>query len=94
VGCAAIKFHGAAPAEVKRMWVAESVRRLGVGRRLLAAIEAHARDRGVRTLRLETNRALVEAIALYRSTGYQEVPAFNDEPFADHWFEKDLDRDG
>jgi GNAT superfamily N-acetyltransferase len=91
VGCAAIKFHGTEPAEVKRMWVAESVRGLGVGRRLLAAIEEHARDRGVRTLRLETNRALVEAIALYRSAGYREVPAFNDEPFADHWFEKDLD---
>jgi hypothetical protein len=40
--------------------------------------------------RLETNRALVEAIALYRSAGYRKVPAFNDEPFADHWFEKTL----
>jgi hypothetical protein len=27
---------------------------------------------------------------LYRSSGYIEVPAFNDEPFADHWFEKRL----
>jgi ribosomal protein S18 acetylase RimI-like enzyme len=51
-------------------------------------IEEHARASGVRTLRLETNRALGEAIALYRSAGFREVPAFNDEPFADHWFEK------
>ena len=43
-------------------------------------------------VRLETNRALVEAIALYRSAGYQEVPAFNDEPFAQHWFAKPLGR--
>ncbi|MEX5719505.1 bifunctional helix-turn-helix transcriptional regulator/GNAT family N-acetyltransferase [Geodermatophilus maliterrae] len=90
VGCAALKLHGPQPAEVKRMWVAESVRGLGVGRRLLTAVEEHAAAAGVRTLRLETNRALGEAITLYRSAGYREVPAFNDEPFADHWFEKQL----
>ena len=39
---------------------------------------------------METNRTLVEAIALYRSAGYREVPAFNDEPFADHWFDKHI----
>ena len=91
VGCVAVKFHGRQPAEVKRMWVSESVRGLGVGRRLLTAAEEHAASTRVRTLRLETNRALGEAIALYRSAGYHEVPAFNDEPFADHWFEKRLD---
>ena len=88
VGCAAVTFHGQEPAGVKRMWVAESVRGLGVGRRLLVAVEEHAVASGVRTLRLETNRTLTEAIALYRSAGYRDVPAFNDEPFADHWFEK------
>jgi ribosomal protein S18 acetylase RimI-like enzyme len=61
-----------------------------VGRRLLTAVEEHAVASGVRTLRLETNRTLTEAIALYRSAGYREVPAFNDEPFADHWFEKQI----
>ncbi|SDN71129.1 bifunctional helix-turn-helix transcriptional regulator/GNAT family N-acetyltransferase [Geodermatophilus sp. DSM 45219] len=91
VGCAALKSHGREPAEVKRMWVADSVRGLGVGRRLLGAVEEHARAAGVRTLRLETNRSLAEAITFYRSAGYREVPAFNDEPFADHWFEKHLD---
>ena len=43
-----------------------------------------------RTVRLETSDLLHEAIALYRSAGYEEVPAFNDEPFAHHWFAKDL----
>jgi hypothetical protein len=38
-------------------------------------------------------RALTEAIALYRAAGYREVPAFNDEPYAHHWFEKVLDGD-
>jgi hypothetical protein len=43
-------------------------------------------------LRLETNRNLTEAITLYRSAGYREVAAFNDEPYAHHWFEKRLPR--
>jgi ribosomal protein S18 acetylase RimI-like enzyme len=72
------------------MWIAPSARGLGLGRRLLAELEEHARRRGARAVRLETNRALVEAIALYRSAGYVETEPFNDEPYADHWFEKEL----
>ena len=88
VGCGALKFHPGAPAEVKRMWVAPAVRGLGLGRRLLAELEARAAAQGVGVLRLETNRALGEAIGLYLTAGYREVAAFNDEPYADHWFEK------
>ena len=90
IGCGALKFHDDAPAELKRMWVADSARGLGVGRRLLSELEQHAVEHGVHTIRLETNKSLVEAIALYRSAGYEEVPAFNDEPYAHHWFEKQL----
>jgi ribosomal protein S18 acetylase RimI-like enzyme len=43
---------------------------------------------GCDTLRLDTNKALDAAINLYRSFGFQEVAAFNDEPYAHHWFEK------
>jgi DNA-binding MarR family transcriptional regulator/GNAT superfamily N-acetyltransferase len=92
VGCGALKFHGRGPAELKRMWVAPSARGLGLGRRLLVELERLAREHGVRRLRLETNRTLAEAIALYRSAGYVEIPAFNDEPYAHHWFEKSLPR--
>lgn len=93
IGCGALKFHPRRPAELKRMWVAPEARGLGIGRRLLLELERLARDHGVRTLRLETNGSLTEAIALYRKTGYREVPAFNDEPYAHHWFEKRLVRD-
>jgi DNA-binding MarR family transcriptional regulator/GNAT superfamily N-acetyltransferase len=89
-GCGAVKHHPGGPSELKRMWVAESARGLGIGRRLLTALEACAEGSGASTVRLETNRALVEAVAMYRSTGYVEVPPFNDEPFAHHWFEKQL----
>jgi ribosomal protein S18 acetylase RimI-like enzyme len=71
------------------MWVAPGARGLGVSRRLLAALEEHA-ARSSPLVRLETNAALEEAIRLYRSTGYVEVPPFNDEAYADHWFEKRL----
>ncbi len=88
IGCGAVKHHPGQPAEIKRMWVAESARGLGIGRRLLGELEGLVREEGAPAARIETNKALVEAIALYRSSGYEEVPAFNDEPFADHWFEK------
>ena len=88
VGCGALKFHRRRAAELKRMWIARDARGLGVGRRLLAELERQARDAGVRVVRLETNRALTEAIALYRRSGYVEVDAFNTEPYADYWFEK------
>ncbi|SFW84617.1 bifunctional helix-turn-helix transcriptional regulator/GNAT family N-acetyltransferase [Amycolatopsis australiensis] len=90
VGCGALKFHGDAPAEIKRMWVAPPARGLGLGRRLLGELEAYAAAKGVRTLRLETNRALGEAIGLYRAAGYREVAPFNEERYAHHWFEKQL----
>jgi GNAT superfamily N-acetyltransferase len=70
------------------MWIAPEARGLGLGRRLLAALEAWAAENGAMVLHMETNRLLHEAIALYRSAGYHEVPAFNDEPFADLWLEK------
>ena len=88
VGSGALKFHGDEPTELKRMWVAEAARGLGLGRRLLDELERCARENGAGVVRLETNQSLTEAIALYRSAGYVEVDAFNDEPYAHHWFEK------
>ena len=76
--------------EIKRMWTVPSARGLGIGRRILRWLEATAREAGLTQLRLETNRTLVEAQALYRSEGYQEVAPFNAEPYAHHWFEKQM----
>ncbi len=90
VGCGAVKHHPGGVTDIKRMWVAEGARGLGVGRRLLTRLEDLARDHGSTETRLETNDVLPEAIALYRSAGYAQVPAFNDEPFADKWFARSL----
>jgi DNA-binding MarR family transcriptional regulator/RimJ/RimL family protein N-acetyltransferase len=92
IGCGALKFHRRRPAELKRMWVAPSARGLGIGRRMLSELEAHALKHGARVVRLETNKTLIEAISLYRSAGYVEVKPLNDEPYAHHWFEKSVVR--
>ncbi|MFF2624695.1 GNAT family N-acetyltransferase [Kitasatospora griseola] len=88
VGCAGLKLPPGAPAEIKRMWVAPRTRGLGLGRRFLTELETHAARQGCEVLRLDTNKALTAAIGLYHSSGFQEVAAFNDEPYAHHWFEK------
>ena len=90
IACGAVKHQPGAVTDIKRMWVAESARGLGVGRRLLGHLERLAREHGSSEAHLETSDVLPEAIALYRSAGYVEVPAFNDEPFADRWFAKPL----
>jgi DNA-binding MarR family transcriptional regulator len=90
VACGALKVKGSGIGELKRMWVDSSVRGLGLGRRILAKLEDEARRLGLKTLRLETNRNLKEAQSLYRQSGYREVKAFNNEPYAHHWFEKSL----
>jgi DNA-binding MarR family transcriptional regulator/GNAT superfamily N-acetyltransferase len=92
IGCGALKFHDNEPADLKRMWVAESARGLGIGRRLLVELEDRAAEHGAAAVRLETNRTLAEAISLYRSANYIEVAPFNHEPYAHHWFEKVMPR--
>lgn len=91
VGCVALSIPDS---EVKRLWVAPAARGLGLGPRLMTAIEDAARGHGLHTLRLDTNATLTEAVALYRRTGWQPVPRYNDNPYAQHWFSKALDRPG
>jgi DNA-binding MarR family transcriptional regulator/RimJ/RimL family protein N-acetyltransferase len=90
VGCGGLKRVDKATGEIKRVWTVPAARGMGVARRILRTLEAAARERGLKTLRLDTNRALTEAHALYRSEGYEEVARFNDNPYAHHWFKKQL----
>jgi DNA-binding MarR family transcriptional regulator len=90
IACGGLKLHGHDPAEIKRMWVSPDARGLGVARRMLGALEDQARARGAEVVRLETNRTLTEAIAMYRSSGFVEIEPYNDERYAHHWFEKKL----
>ena len=90
VACGAVKTLSPGAGYLKRMWVSDGVRGLGIGRRMLSALEAQARGLGFTTVCLETNRTLQEALRLYRSAGYRDVAPFNDEPYAHHWLEKRL----
>jgi GNAT superfamily N-acetyltransferase/DNA-binding MarR family transcriptional regulator len=89
-GCGALKTHGPGVGEIMRMWVDRAHRGLGIGARILDALEGTAIELGHRSVRLYTNRSLDEAKAMYRSRGYEEIPRYNDDPYANHWFEKRL----
>lgn len=88
VGCVALKITGRARGEIKRMWVAPEARGAGLAKRLLKSAEAWACEAGVDVLQLDTHRALIEARTLYERNGYVEIAAYNDNPYAHHWFEK------
>lgn len=90
IGCCALRIHGPDLGEVKRMWIRKDVRGHGLGRRLLTNIEEYARSRGLKRLQLDTHGSLVEARSLYVSLGYAEIDAFNDNRYAEHWYEKPL----
>lgn len=65
-------------------------RRLGLARRLLDALEREATERHLTVVRLDTHAVLTEARAMYRACGYTEIPRYDDNPYAGHWFEKRL----
>ena len=90
LGCVALKGSGGGTAEIKRLWIAPDARGQGLSKRLMAAAEAAARGLSIAVLRLDTNRALPEASALYRATGWTEIERFNDDPYAEIFFEKRL----
>jgi GNAT superfamily N-acetyltransferase len=92
VACGGLDFLDDETAEVKRMWVSPAQRGSGVGRALLARLEAEAAAAGRTAVVLDTNGTLAEALALYRSAGYVEIERYNDNPYAEHWFRTSLDR--
>lgn len=65
-------------AEIKRMFVRADIRGVGLGRRLLNALEEVACHRNIMRISLETGIKELEAIGLYRSSGYQDCPPFGD----------------
>ncbi len=90
LGCGGLRRVDRKTAEIKRMWLHPSVRGLGLGKRLLAALEALARDFGYDAVVLDTNNSLTEAIAMYERCGYTSTDRYNDNPYAHRWFRKDL----
>lgn len=75
VACGGWRSHGS-DAEIKRMYVAAAMRGKGLARAMLAELERTALAAGHRRMILETGKRQPEAVALYRSTGYSDIPAF------------------
>jgi ribosomal protein S18 acetylase RimI-like enzyme len=72
------------------MWVDPGWRGAGLGSRLLRHLEDEALALGLPVVRLDTNATLEEAIALYERAGYRRIDRYNDNPYAEVWFEKRL----
>jgi DNA-binding MarR family transcriptional regulator/predicted N-acetyltransferase YhbS len=81
---------GQSVGELKRMWVHDDWRGAGLGSRLLRHLENEARGLGHAVVRLDTNAALTEAIAMYQRAGYHAITRYNDNPWATNFFEKSL----
>lgn len=88
MGCVGVKGTDKGYGEIKRLWVSPAARGMGLARQLMMRAEQEARALSIPTLRLDTNSALPEAIALYRATGWTEIDRFNDDPYPDFFFEK------
>lgn len=76
--------------EVKHVWLEESARGRGWSRLLMAELESRAAAFGAEQVVLDTNESLEVAQHLYRTSGYEEIPPYNDNPNATHWFAKRL----
>ena len=76
--------------EIKHVWLQPEARGRGLGRELLGELERRARVLGAQELVLDTNASQAAAAGLYRSAGYLEIPPYNDNPNATHWYLKTL----
>lgn len=92
LACGAVRTLESGVGELRHMWVRKDARRMGLGRRLLIKLESHAQDLGFHTLRLGTHEVLTEAVAMYRTLGYEEIPPYRDDPHDHHCFMKRINR--
>jgi DNA-binding MarR family transcriptional regulator/GNAT superfamily N-acetyltransferase len=91
VACGGVREIGPGIGEIKRMWVHGDWRGAGLGARLLRRLEDVAAEMGHGLVRLDTNGTLTEAIAMYERVGYRHIERYNDNPYAQAFFEKTLD---
>jgi GNAT superfamily N-acetyltransferase len=90
VGCGGIQRINATTGEIKRMWIHADSRGIGLGRRLLDHLEGVASQLGYTRVVLDTNASLKVAIAMYEGAGYHAIERYNDNPYAQRWFGRDL----
>ena len=90
VACGGLKRLDNRVGEIKRLYVAADVRGQGLGRGLLDTLERIATESGCDVVRLDTGPGQPDALRLFASAGYHEIPDYNGNPYAAYWFEKRL----
>lgn len=90
VGCGGIRMLSPTRAEVKHLWIRPAAQGRGLGRALLAELERIAVELGATEAVLDTNASLGPAGGLYRSSGYESIEPYNDNPNATNWYRKGL----
>jgi GNAT superfamily N-acetyltransferase len=91
VGCGGVRMLTPERAEVKHLFLRDRARGKGWGRELLAELEARAVGLGAREIVLDSNASLEAARGLYRTTGYEDIAPYNDNPNATNWYRKPLE---
>lgn len=91
VGCGGALTLEPGIGEIKRMWIDATCRGQGLATQLLEQLEDHVSSAGNEIVRLDTNAALTNAVAMYQRLGYRPIDRYNDNPYAHHWFEKRLE---
>jgi ribosomal protein S18 acetylase RimI-like enzyme len=81
LGCIALKRLTPEVAEIKRLYVVQQGRGLGVGKALVAAILKEAARLGYREIKLDTLPHMIQAIALYRSFGCAPIAPYGSFPY-------------
>ena len=90
IGCGGLQRFDVETGEVRRIFLDQAERGRGTGRRLLVELEGHARRLGYKRVRLTTGDGQPEALRMFQSAGYREIPPFTDGAFTRHWMEKTL----
>ena len=88
LGCGGVRDLGDGRFEIKHLWMHPAAQGRGLGKALLATLEDRAAEFGATELVLDTNGSLEAAGRLYRSSGYELIEPYNDNPNATHWYGK------
>lgn len=78
IGCGALRRIEPTVGEIKRMYIVPAFRGRGFSRQILTFLEETARAQGYSTLRLEIGMKQPEAVDLYQSAGYKQIPCYGE----------------